>query len=79
MRWVTLEELYALVDEGSFITYPKSFLAFLFDMRIHSDSPPNKKSAGAFAPALFCADGSGFGLHGLADVSSMISAKAPST
>lgn len=41
VRWVTLEELYALVDEGSFITYPKSFLAFLFDMR-HTFGFPTK-------------------------------------
>lgn len=33
VRWVTLEELLAMVDDGSFIAYPKSFLQFLFDMR----------------------------------------------
>ena len=33
VRWVTLEELLAMVDDGSFIPYPKSFLRFLFDMR----------------------------------------------
>ena len=33
VRWVTLEELLAMVDDGSFIRYPKSFLAFLFEMR----------------------------------------------
>lgn len=33
VRLVTLEELLAMVDDGSFIPYPKSFLAFLFDMR----------------------------------------------
>ena len=33
IRLVTLEELLAMVDDGSFIPYPKSFLAFLFDMR----------------------------------------------
>lgn len=33
IRWVTLEELLAMVDDGSFIPYPKSFLQFLFDMR----------------------------------------------
>lgn len=33
VRWVTLEELLAMVDDGSFIPYPKSFLQFLFDMR----------------------------------------------
>lgn len=30
---VTLEELLDMVDGGSFIPYPKSFLAFLFEMR----------------------------------------------
>ena len=33
VRWVTLEELLAMVDDGSFIPYPKSFLQFLLDMR----------------------------------------------
>lgn len=33
VRWVTLEELLAMVDDGSFIPYPRSFLAFLFEMR----------------------------------------------
>ena len=33
VRWVTLPELLDMVDEGSFIPYPKSFLSFLFDMR----------------------------------------------
>ena len=33
VRWVTLPELLDMVDEGSFIPYPKSFLGFLFDMR----------------------------------------------
>ena len=33
VRWATLEEVLAMVDEGTFITYPKSFLQFLFDMR----------------------------------------------
>jgi len=33
VRWVTLEELLAMVDDGRFIPYPKSFLQFLFDMR----------------------------------------------
>ena len=32
-RWVTMEELMAMVDDGRFISYPKSFLQFLFDMR----------------------------------------------
>lgn len=33
VRWVTLDELLAMVEDGSFIPYPKSFLQFLFDMR----------------------------------------------
>ena len=33
VRWVTMEELLAMVDSGEFIPYPKSFLAFLVDMR----------------------------------------------
>lgn len=33
VRWVTLAELLDMVDDGSFICYPKSFLQFLFDMR----------------------------------------------
>ena len=41
VRWVTLEELYAMVDAGTFIPYPKSFLAFLFDMR-HTFGFPTK-------------------------------------
>ena len=33
VRWVTLEELLAMVDSGEFIPYPKSFLAYLFETR----------------------------------------------
>jgi isopentenyldiphosphate isomerase len=33
VRWVTEEELLTMVDEGSFIPYPKTFLQFLFTMR----------------------------------------------
>lgn len=33
VRWVTLEELLAMLDDGSFIAYPRSFLCFLFEMR----------------------------------------------
>jgi len=33
VRWAALEEVLAMVDEGSFIPYPKSFLRFLFEMR----------------------------------------------
>ena len=32
-RWADLPEICAMVDRGEFIAYPKSFLAFLFDMR----------------------------------------------
>lgn len=32
-RWVTLAEAQALVDRDEFVTYPKSFLQFLYDMR----------------------------------------------
>ncbi len=33
IRWVTLSQAEAMVDDGSFIPYPKSFLRFLFDMQ----------------------------------------------
>jgi isopentenyldiphosphate isomerase len=33
VRWVTEDELLTMVDDGSFIPYPKTFLRFLFDMR----------------------------------------------
>lgn len=33
VRYVTLEEALEMVNDGRFIPYPKSFLAFLFDMR----------------------------------------------
>lgn len=32
-RWAELPEILDMVDRGEFIDYPKSFLAFLFDMR----------------------------------------------
>ena len=32
-RWAALPEILDMVDRGEFIDYPKSFLAFLFDMR----------------------------------------------
>lgn len=41
VRYVTLEEACAMVDDGRFIPYPKSFLAFLFHMR-HSFGFPTK-------------------------------------
>ena len=33
VRWATLEEVLDMVDAGSFITYPKSFLRYLFETR----------------------------------------------
>lgn len=33
VRWATLEEISDMLDQGSFIPYPRSFLRFLFDMR----------------------------------------------
>ena len=33
VRWAYLPEILDMVDQGAFIDYPKSFLAFLFDMR----------------------------------------------
>ena len=33
VRWAALEEVLDMVDQGTFIPYPKSFLQFLFDMR----------------------------------------------
>ena len=33
VRWATVEEACAMVDAGEFISYPKSFLRFLYDMR----------------------------------------------
>ncbi len=33
VRWVTLEEAEAMVDDGRFIPYPAGFLRFLFGMR----------------------------------------------
>ena len=32
-RWADLPEICAMADRGEFIAYPRSFLAFLFDMR----------------------------------------------
>ena len=39
VRWAGLEEILAMIDEGSFIPYPKSFLHFLFDMRAQFGFP----------------------------------------
>ena len=33
VRYVTEDEVEAMVDSGSFISYPKGFLRFLFEMR----------------------------------------------
>ena len=33
VRWAELPEILDMVDQGTFIDYPKSFLTFLFDMR----------------------------------------------
>ena len=33
VRWATLEEVLALAEEGRFISYPPSFLRYLFDTR----------------------------------------------
>lgn len=33
VRWVSLEEILSMLDQGTFIPYPASFLRFLFDMR----------------------------------------------
>lgn len=33
VRWAALEEILDMMDQGTFIPYPKSFLRFLFDMR----------------------------------------------
>lgn len=32
-RWVTIEEAQDMIDRGEFVSYPKSFLRFLYDMR----------------------------------------------
>ena len=33
VRWASLEEILDMLDRGTFIPYPESFLRFLFDMR----------------------------------------------
>ncbi len=33
VRWAGLEEILEMIDRGEFIDYPKSFIAFLFEMR----------------------------------------------
>ena len=39
VRWAALEEILDMVDRGTFIPYPKSFLRFLFDMRTQFGFP----------------------------------------
>ena len=33
VRWASLDEILDMLDQGTFIPYPESFLRFLFDMR----------------------------------------------
>jgi len=39
VRWAAPEEILSMVDAGTFIPYPKSFLQFLFDMRLQFGFP----------------------------------------
>ena len=39
VRWVTLEETLAMLENGQFIPYPPSFLQFLFEARGSFDFP----------------------------------------
>lgn len=39
VRWVTLEEALVMLDSGTFIPYPPSFLRFLFEARGNFDFP----------------------------------------
>ena len=39
LRWAPLEEILDMIDQGTFIPYPKSFLQFLFDMRTQFGFP----------------------------------------
>ena len=39
VRWVTLEEALVMLDSGTFIPYPPSFLRFLFEARGSFDFP----------------------------------------
>jgi isopentenyl-diphosphate delta-isomerase len=32
VKWVTPDEIYAMIDSGEFLPFPKSFFAFLFDL-----------------------------------------------
>ena len=37
VRWASMEEIFAMIDAGSFIPFFKSFLSLLFDMRDKPD------------------------------------------
>lgn len=39
VRWASLEEILAMLGQGTFIPYPESFLRFLFDMRTQFGFP----------------------------------------
>ncbi len=39
VRWASLEEILDMLDRGTFIPYPESFLRFLFDMRTQFGFP----------------------------------------
>ena len=39
VRWAALEELLDMLERGDFIPYPRSFLEFLFDMRLQFGFP----------------------------------------
>ena len=39
VRWATLEETLAMLENGQFIPYPPSFLRFLFEARGSFDFP----------------------------------------
>lgn len=39
VRWAALEEILDMIEQGTFIPYPKSFLQFLFDMRTQFGFP----------------------------------------
>ncbi len=39
VRWASLEEVLDMLEQGTFIPYPESFLRFLFDMRTQFGFP----------------------------------------
>ncbi len=43
VRWASLEEILGMIDRNEFITYPKSFIQFLFDMRTRFGFPTKYK------------------------------------